>query len=163
MFRAGIVNRQLLRTTRRQFARAESTTTAKATEKASELSTKAQEQAKAAANKASSALSGAASTASNQLGRLGGLQEPIVYWSKVVGQLAKQVYMKEGMSPPSGSQVEQVYKQLFNAAKSGNFVEQARNVKTSSLLKLAADGIVIYGFYTVGEMIGRRHVVGYAA
>ena len=142
MFRTA-VNRQLLRSATRQFARSESTT-AKATEKASELGSKAQEQAKAAAGKAGAAISGIASSASSGLGRLGGFQEPIVYWSKVVGQLAKQVYVKEGMSPPSVSQVESVYKSLYKGLTTGELVNSFRSLSNKDLIKLGADGVVIY-------------------
>lgn len=142
MFRAGI-NRQLLRSSR-QFVRCESSTTAKATEKAAELGGKAQEQAKAAAGKAGAALSGMASSASSGLGRLGGVQEPVVYWSKVVGQLAKQVYLKEGMSPPNVAQVESVYKQLYKGITTGELANSFRALSTKELVKLGADGIVIY-------------------
>lgn len=90
-----------------------------------------------------------------------GLQEPITYWSKVTGQLVKQVYLKEKMSPPSMTEFESVYKSLYKSLSTGEFVSAARNMNAKQVVQLSADGLIIYGFFVFGEMVGRRNVVGY--
>lgn len=130
----------------------------KAQEKAGEVASKAQEQAKAAAARASAAVSGVTSRVSSLTSSLFGLQEPIVYWSKVAGQIAKQVYQAEKMSPPSMTHFESTYKSMYRSLTSGQFVTAFKGISTKDVVKLGVDGITIYGFFVVGEMVGRRHV-----
>ncbi|CCG81538.1 putative Mitochondrial F1F0-ATP synthase g subunit [Taphrina deformans PYCC 5710] len=159
MLSRSLFSRQATRTSR-TFIRNNSTQQ-KAQEKASEVASKAQDQARAAASKASAAVSGITSRASSLAGGVFGLQEPIVYWSKVTGQLAKQVYQAEKMSPPSMAQIETTYKSLFKSISTGQLMSSAKNMSTKDAVKLGVDGLVIYGFFVVGEMVGRRHLVGY--
>ncbi|KAI8098801.1 mitochondrial ATP synthase g subunit-domain-containing protein [Halteromyces radiatus] len=85
------------------------------------------------------------------------LQKPIVYDAKVVGEIAKQVYTKEGMSFPTGVQ--------FNEAQT--FVKNNLNVNTLKSLtwtNVAKGGVVlaeIYTFFLIGEVVGRRNLIGY--
>ncbi|ORY82606.1 mitochondrial ATP synthase g subunit-domain-containing protein [Protomyces lactucae-debilis] len=183
MFRHGLT-KQSVRQASRQFARNESSSatqkaseaagqaSAKATEtaqaakqKASEAAGAAQEKASQAAAKAGAVLSSAGARVSGATRGLMGLQEPVVYYAKVVGQLAKQVYLKEGMAPPSMAQFEQVAKNIVSNGTSpkglSSLVGQLRGLKTGEMIKLGADGLVIYGFFCIGEMIGRRNLVGY--
>lgn len=161
--RTSLFGRQVTRSSR-TFIRNNSTqekasqVASKAQEKVGETASKAQDQAKAAAAKASAAVSGIASRASSLTGRILGLQEPVLYWSKVFGQVAKQVYQAEKMSPPSMSQFETTYKQLFKSISTGQVTSAFKNLSTKDAVKLGADGLVIYGFFVVGEMIGRRNV-----
>ncbi|KAI8337095.1 mitochondrial ATP synthase g subunit-domain-containing protein [Chlamydoabsidia padenii] len=85
------------------------------------------------------------------------LQKPIVYDAKVVGEIAKQVYTKEGMSFPSGAQ--------FTEAQT--FVKKNLNVNSIKSLtwnNVAKGGVVlaeIYTFFLIGEIVGRRNLIGY--
>lgn len=156
MFSRSLLNRQVARSPR-SFIRNNSTQQ-KVQEKAGEVASKAQEQAKSAAAKASAAVSGVSSRVSSLTSRIIGLQEPIVYWSKVAGQIGKQVYQAEKMSPPSAATVESTYKSLYKSLTSGQFISAFKGISTKDAAKLGVDGLTIYGFFVVGEMIGRRHV-----
>lgn len=156
MFSRSLLNRQAAKCVRASIRN--NSTQQKVQEKAGDVASKAQEQAKAAAAKASSAVSGAASRVSSLTGRIVGLQEPIVYWSKVVGQIGKQVYQAEKMSPPSAATIESFYKSLYKSITTGQLVTGLRGLSTKDAVKLGVDGLTIYGFFVVGEMIGRRHV-----
>ena len=159
--RTTLMSRQDLRSARTTFVRPNSTTsttTQKVSETASSVASKASTQASAAASKASAAASSAVSRVSSMTGRVAGLQEPIVYWSKVGGQVAKQVYQAEKMSPPSLAQVETTARSLFKSMTSGQFANTFKGMSQKDAVKLGVDGLTIYGFFVVGEMIGRRHV-----
>lgn len=160
-------NRQIARSSR-TFIRNNSTqqkaqekageVASKAQEKAGEVASKAQAQAKSAAVKAQAAVSGIAGKVSSATSSVFGLQEPIIYWGKVAGQVAKQVYQAEKMSPPSMAQFESTYKSLFKSVTSRGSFNAFKTMSTKDAVKLGVDGLTIYGFFVVGEMIGRRHV-----
>lgn len=85
------------------------------------------------------------------------LQKPVVYNAKVVGELAKQVYTKEGMHFPSGeqfAQAQQTIKQNLNASA-------WKNLTVSDAIKGGVVAAELYVFFMFGEIIGRRNFVGY--
>ncbi|KAI7869780.1 mitochondrial ATP synthase g subunit-domain-containing protein [Spinellus fusiger] len=84
------------------------------------------------------------------------IQKPILYNAKVAGEIVKQVYTKEGMAFPTGQQWAEAQASLkkINMAC----------VKNLTVRDFAKGGIVaaeFYTFYLVGEIIGRRNLVGY--
>ncbi|ORZ14498.1 mitochondrial ATP synthase g subunit-domain-containing protein [Absidia repens] len=97
------------------------------------------------------------SCAQNLVSKAIALQKPIVYDAKVVGEIAKQVYTKEGMSFPTGAQF----------AEAQNFVKKNANVnalKSVTWNNVAKGGVVlaeIYTFFLIGEIVGRRNLIGY--
>lgn len=90
-----------------------------------------------------------------------------LYWGKVAAEVGKTVYKKEGLAPPSQAQFRQVYDSLLKLAKSP--AEQRRVLGSVQKLLLnkenATKGAVfavhVLGFFSVGEIIGRRKLVGY--
>ncbi|SCU99983.1 LANO_0F04632g1_1 [Lachancea nothofagi CBS 11611] len=89
-----------------------------------------------------------------------------IYYSKVVGELSKQVYLKEGMQPPSVSDFQSVYTKLYKQAlsvalKPKQSLSMFKNVQKDDVVKYGAYGIQLAGLYSLGEVIGRRKVVGY--
>lgn len=93
-----------------------------------------------------------------------------VYWTKVVGELGKQVYVKEGMSPPSTAEIQSVYqtayKQLLNWSKDPKqLLSTAKNTlaqtNKDSALKFAACTVQVVGLFSLGEIVGRRQIFGY--
>lgn len=89
-----------------------------------------------------------------------------VYYGKVGAELSKQVYLKEGLQPPSVADFRKVYTELYKktlhyAVKPKEIVEVFKSVNKNDALRYGAYAIQIVGFYSVGEIIGRRHVVGY--
>ncbi|KAI8388801.1 mitochondrial ATP synthase g subunit-domain-containing protein [Radiomyces spectabilis] len=91
------------------------------------------------------------------LSKVTALQRPIVYNAKVAGEIAKQVYVKEGMAFPSGeqfTQARQIIQKNMNVAA----------LKNLTWRDIAQGGVVaaeIYTFFLIGEIIGRRNLIGY--
>lgn len=92
------------------------------------------------------------------------------YWAKVTGEVSKQVYTKEGLQPPSIAEFQKV---ADCATKLGTqFIKDPKTVletvsknaqgtTKNEYLRYLAYFIQIVGFFSVGEIIGRRNVVGY--
>lgn len=95
-----------------------------------------------------------------------GIVNHAVYWAKVTGELGKQIYLKEGFAPPTVSQFQSVYQTVFNSVKSYAFKPQkvidcAEAITKNDVLKYSAYGIQILGLFTLGEVVGRRNLIGY--
>ncbi|SCU89363.1 LAFA_0E17502g1_1 [Lachancea sp. 'fantastica'] len=89
-----------------------------------------------------------------------------IYYSKVVGELSKQVYLKEKLQPPSVGEFQSVYTSLYKQAvsmalKPKQSLSLFKNVQKDDLIKYGAYGVQLAGLYSLGEVIGRRKVVGY--
>ncbi|ORX63092.1 hypothetical protein DM01DRAFT_1331176 [Hesseltinella vesiculosa] len=97
------------------------------------------------------------SSAQSFLGKLVAIQKPIVYNAKVAGEIAKQVYVKEGMSFPTGAQVTEAQ----NVIKKNLNVEALKKVTWNDVVKGSAVAAQFYTFFLVGEIIGRRNFIGY--
>lgn len=93
-----------------------------------------------------------------------------LYYTKVAGELAKYVWLKEGMSPPSSAELQKVFtsdlKALYaqalessrNPAKVAAYV---RGFKSDDYIRGGAIVVQLLGIFALGEIIGRRHVYGY--
>lgn len=98
----------------------------------------------------------------------GELANCAVYWGKVGAEMGKIVYKAEGLAPPSQAEFQKVYGSFVKFLKgsdhgaviSKNFKALGANNKEAAY-KLGALGLQCYGFFALGEMIGRRHIVGY--
>ncbi|KAI2471351.1 GroES-like protein [Annulohypoxylon bovei var. microspora] len=160
---------------------------AKASKVASEYAAKAQQGLSRVASSAGPAIAAATKGLSKSLGSVGGRtgklvtlvekQTPtVVYYSKVVSELAKIIFQGQKMSPPSVATVQSYWQNVLKSAQNPNallqsvnkfaqspaaLMEQARNV---SKTQLAVGGVLLaecLGFFTVGEMIGRFKLIGY--
>lgn len=87
-------------------------------------------------------------------------RQPLLYNLSVAREFLKQIYTAERLAPPTSlSQITSVYKQLYSNAISIPFW---RELWTSGQwTKVAIYGLEAYGIFHVGEMIGRRHIIGY--
>ena len=91
-----------------------------------------------------------------------------VYWGKVGAEIGKFVYKAEGMAPPSQVEFQKVYSNFLNFVKGSDhaavIVKDFRSLganNNEAAFKLGALGLQCYGFFALGEIIGRRKVVGY--
>lgn len=90
-----------------------------------------------------------------------------VYWAKVGAELGKTVYKAEGMAPPSQAEFKLVYNACLKFVQSPKeqkaLLEKIAALKPSKELavKSAVYGVQGLAFFSVGEIIGRRHVFGY--
>lgn len=92
---------------------------------------------------------------------LGKYAEPLVYNAKVVGSLAKQVYIMEKLAPPTSfSVVADAYRKIFASVTSPTW--WTHTVPAGDWKKLALYGTEALGFFSIGEIIGKRRIVGYS-
>ncbi|KAF9103738.1 hypothetical protein BGX29_002986 [Mortierella sp. GBA35] len=89
------------------------------------------------------------------------LRGPVLYNAKIVGQVARQVYIREGMAPPSGAQFETArgaaLQFIWDARKSKYWSKISKTQYLNAGL-VAAEA---YVFFMVGEIVGRRNLIGY--
>lgn len=92
-----------------------------------------------------------------------------VYWGKVGAELGKTVYKAEGLAPPSLAQFKQAYEASLKFFKSPA-QQKALKDKVAALplnkdtfTKATVYGIHCLAFFSIGEIIGRRHFFGYPA
>lgn len=100
-----------------------------------------------------------------------GLSNKTIYYSKVAAEVSKTVYAKEGLAPPTIAEFTKVYEcavkqaQLFAKdpkASAELIVKNAQGFSKDEILRYICYFIQIVGFFSLGEIIGRRNVVGYA-
>ncbi|KAH8822715.1 mitochondrial ATP synthase g subunit-domain-containing protein [Flagelloscypha sp. PMI_526] len=84
---------------------------------------------------------------------------PILYNLAVAREIAKHVYRTEKMSPPSWSTIKSTYASLFSQAINPSFWRES--IRSGEIWKLGVISLEAYGIYKIGEIIGRRHLVGY--
>ena len=92
--------------------------------------------------------------------------EKTVYYGKVTAELSKQVYSKEKLQPPTLQDFKTVYSQIWKCGlERVTSPKAAANCISSApmdvYLKCGAYGIQILGCFALGEVIGRRKLVGY--
>ncbi|KAF9897281.1 ATP synthase subunit G atp20 [Lobosporangium transversale] len=105
-------------------------------------------------NNVTKALSSVTSTATK-------LSGPLVYNAKVAGQIAKQVYIREGMAPPTGAQIEAAKQATLKFVQSARSTNTWKNISKDQYLKAGLVAAEAYTFFLIGEIIGRRNFVGY--
>ena len=89
-----------------------------------------------------------------------GYSEPIKYNLSVAGSIAKQVYVAESLAPPTSLHtITSAYRQLWSKATDRSYWSQL--LTNGDWKKLAIYAVEAYGIFTIGEMIGRRSLVGY--
>ncbi|WRT65901.1 uncharacterized protein IL334_002852 [Kwoniella shivajii] len=91
---------------------------------------------------------------------LGGYREPLVYNSKVVASVAKQVWQAEKLAPPLDAATwARAYSQIWSRATNGGYWRNL--LKTGGWASLGVAAVEAYGIFSIGEIIGRRNLVGY--
>ncbi|GAA5950767.1 hypothetical protein JCM8115_004967 [Rhodotorula mucilaginosa] len=142
---------------RRRFAsgapRFASSSSSSTTEQASQ---KAQQAAQQAGAKAQQALAGAQKTVGNLLGSY---KEPIFYNLAVAREVAKQVYVGEKLAPPSWAQASYTFRQFAQQAPHVSFWRKL--YESGEYKRWLLYAVEAYGIFKIGEMVGRRHIVGY--
>lgn len=106
------------------------------------------------------------SFAASMLSKSSVLASKTLFYGKVGAELSKQVYLKERLQPPSLSDFKRAYlgiyyKSLYYATKPNEFISLVKSLKKDDAIKYSAYLVQILGFYSVGEVIGRRKLVGY--
>ncbi|ODQ47892.1 hypothetical protein PICMEDRAFT_15767 [Pichia membranifaciens NRRL Y-2026] len=110
-------------------------------------------------------------SASSLAQTIASFSEKSVYYTKVALELSKSVYVKEGLAPPTVAEVTKVYecalKQADSFAKDPKafadlVAKNAQGFSKDEILRYICYFIQIVGFFSLGEIVGRRNVVGYA-
>ncbi|KAJ3759070.1 mitochondrial ATP synthase g subunit-domain-containing protein [Lentinula raphanica] len=87
-------------------------------------------------------------------------KEPVLYNFAVFREIAKQVYRAESLSPPSSIDVvRSAYRTMWTNATSKAFWQNA--ISNGEVAKLGIYALEAYGIFKIGEMVGRRSIVGY--
>ncbi|GMG19042.1 unnamed protein product [Ambrosiozyma monospora] len=112
----------------------------------------------------------AARNASSIADQATGALNSTVYWAKVSGEVAKQIYIKEGLAPPTISEFQKVYgeglSQFLKFTKDPKdytlqVVGCAKSTSKDQWFRYAAYAVQIFGLFALGEIVGRRQIVGY--
>jgi F-type H+-transporting ATPase subunit g len=110
-------------------------------------------------------------------GLLGSYRQPIIYNLQVARELVKQIYLKEGLAPPkSVNEIQEAYKTIWSRAKDANYwrgIVGTGEIGRVGILVLEGYGIFKVSCndsytlldidipFQIGEIIGRRSLVGY--
>ncbi|KAF7789743.1 hypothetical protein EIP86_000689 [Pleurotus ostreatoroseus] len=92
-------------------------------------------------------------------GLLGGYRQPIVYNFSVAREFLKQVYVAERLQPPSWNTVTNAYNTIFARARNPAYWREL--VNSGEWTKVGIYAVEAYGVFKIGEIIGRRSLVGY--
>ncbi|KAK9457330.1 mitochondrial ATP synthase g subunit-domain-containing protein [Dipodascopsis uninucleata] len=89
-----------------------------------------------------------------------------IFWAKVTAEVGKQIYLKEGLAPPTVAQFQSTFTSLYSSALPYIFSPEKalgllKSINTTSVIKYSCYGIQVLGAFSLGEIIGRRKVVGY--
>ncbi|BGP54470.1 hypothetical protein JCM8202_001548 [Rhodotorula sphaerocarpa] len=117
---------------------------------------KAQNAAQQAGAQAQQVLAGAQKTIGNLLGSY---KEPVFYNAAVAREVAKQVYVAEKLTPPSFAEASYTFRQFARDAPHVSFWRKL--YESGEYKRWLIYAVEAYGIFKIGEMIGRRHVVGY--
>jgi F-type H+-transporting ATPase subunit g len=80
-----------------------------------------------------------------------------MYWGRVTKELGKEVYTKENLAPPKLTQWDSARKEFWQL-----FVwRNVREWKMNDVAKGAVVGVELLGLFTIGEVVGRRSLIGY--
>jgi len=92
---------------------------------------------------------------------LGSYRQPLFYNLTVARDLLKQVYVAEKLAPPTSfSTWQSAYQTMFNRAKDVNYWQEL--LRSGAWAKVGIYALEAYGIFKIGEMVGRRSVVGYS-
>ncbi|KAF9542743.1 hypothetical protein CPC08DRAFT_716896 [Agrocybe pediades] len=74
-------------------------------------------------------------------------------------EVFKQIYVKEGLQPPTLDAFKSAYSPLWSQISNSGLVGNL--AKSGEFGRVGVYGLQAYGIFKIGEIIGRRHFVGY--
>ncbi|KAK9247552.1 mitochondrial ATP synthase g subunit-domain-containing protein [Lipomyces tetrasporus] len=113
-----------------------------------------------------STLTGLVAKANAAVSSAKSLADKGVYWSKVIAEVSKQVYLKESFAPPTTAQFQSTYKGLYSSVlpyftSPEAFLAALKSINGATLFKFVGYSIQLFGAFSLGEIVGRRKIVGY--
>ncbi|KAJ2921586.1 hypothetical protein H1R20_g15508, partial [Candolleomyces eurysporus] len=149
-------NRQALRQRAPRSVRFASTNTEAAQKKAQETLATAQVSAEKFLASAKKFL-GPVGEKAGQL--LGSYKEPLFYNLAVAKEVVKHVYHAERLQPPSLSTFKEVYQSLWSQVT--NPAALRSFAQSGQVAQVGIYGLQAYGLFKIGEIVGRRQLIGY--
>ncbi|KAI8927270.1 mitochondrial ATP synthase g subunit-domain-containing protein [Entophlyctis helioformis] len=100
-----------------------------------------------------------AKAAASSIGaRLQGFASPLIYYGRVGVEFVSQVASHQRLTSfPNIGEAQQGMANFIKALQNGEW----KKVTVRQSLTFAAEGAKIYGFFLVGEMVGRGSIIGY--
>ncbi|KAI9337681.1 mitochondrial ATP synthase g subunit-domain-containing protein [Zopfochytrium polystomum] len=92
--------------------------------------------------------------------RITAITEPVIYYTKVSAEFAKLVFTHGKVTIPNPAHMAEAqlgFSNFYTAFTNGAW----KKVTVAQAGQLAAAGVTVYGFFLVGEMIGRGSIIGY--
>ncbi|KIJ91747.1 hypothetical protein K443DRAFT_685758 [Laccaria amethystina LaAM-08-1] len=90
---------------------------------------------------------------------LGSYKQPLLYNLSVTKEVLKQIYVAEALQPPTLSAVRQAYESIwYQVSRSGAL---GKLVRDGEVARVGIYGLQAYGIFKIGEIVGRRSLVGY--
>ncbi|TFY66137.1 hypothetical protein EVG20_g4953 [Dentipellis fragilis] len=91
---------------------------------------------------------------------LGAYRQPLTYNLSVAREVLKQIYIAErARAPASLAQVSSAYSTLFARARSPAYWREL--LRSGEWARVGVYAVEAYGIYKIGEIVGRRSLVGY--
>ncbi|TCD61820.1 hypothetical protein EIP91_007865 [Steccherinum ochraceum] len=91
---------------------------------------------------------------------LGSYRQPLVYNFSVAREFLKQVYVAERLQPPTSVHtITNAYSTIWSRASNPQYWREI--ARSGEWAKVGVYAVEAYGIYKVGEIIGRRSLVGY--
>ncbi|KAF9804986.1 hypothetical protein IEO21_09238 [Rhodonia placenta] len=91
---------------------------------------------------------------------LGSYRQPLTYNWSVAREFLKQVYVAERLQPPaSTTAITNAYSALWSRARNPAYWREL--VRSGEWAKVGVYAVEAYGIFKIGEIIGRRSLVGY--
>ncbi|KAL1921237.1 uncharacterized protein VTP21DRAFT_10953 [Calcarisporiella thermophila] len=100
-------------------------------------------------SKLADTVSKASKASQGLLSKIFAMKNPIVYNAMVVKELAKEVYVREGMAFPSSAQWAQA-KEAMSKALNFNYLKK---LSIQDVTKTALYSVEVSGFFIIGEVI----------
>ncbi|KIJ62996.1 hypothetical protein HYDPIDRAFT_157206 [Hydnomerulius pinastri MD-312] len=90
----------------------------------------------------------------------GSYRQPLIYNAQVARELLKQIYIAERLQPPTSlGTVTGAYSTLFSRASSPAYWRGI--LANGEWAKVGIYAVEAYGIFKIGEILGRRSLVGY--
>ena len=77
---------------------------------------------------------------------------------RITKYVAREVYRREHLQPPKLDQWPQARSELYSYLK----WDYIRGMRREDWLRVGVVGVELVGFFCIGEVVGRRNLVGYA-
>ncbi|KAF8885514.1 mitochondrial ATP synthase g subunit-domain-containing protein, partial [Infundibulicybe gibba] len=90
---------------------------------------------------------------------LGSYRQPLLYNLAVAREVLKHIYVAEGLRPPTLAAVRAAYETMWTRGSSPAYWRGA--LGNGEAARVGVYAVEAYGIFKIGEIIGRRSLIGY--